>query len=638
MNPYSPPPDPGKSSSANLLALDGPIAAVLDNFSPRPSQQQMAALVEQAMSASRNMVIEVPSGAGKTLAYLVPIIAGGQKAVISTASRYLQDQLFRQDIPLVKKALGSSVKVAVLKGRSNYLCPYYLEKHLTSGQTLKANIHRQLIRLWQRYRATGVGEISELSAGVDKSLLPYASCSNEDCLAEQCPQLIRCPLMIARQRAQQAHIVVVNHSLLFSDRLMRKEQLGGILPSVDTVVIDEAHRLADFAQTLVGNRLSSTQLSRFCRDATVALQSHAPEQRQALDFLKQLQQAIKQLTVSGPSLQRYQPQQHRELVEQLIAGLKRLVGWFNSVAERDFSLTEMLIRARLLQQSLNTMLASSGLCFIEPRVHGFVIQNIPLDVSARIAELLGDSRGSWIFTSATLSVAGSADRFMRSLGLDGTDFQRLKSDISYQRHARLYLPSIGVDPDHQDYINQVTAAVSQAIERVNGRVLFLFTSYKNLYQAAEKLRKVADYPVLVQGDVGDSLIIEQFKRATKGVLLGTGSFWEGLDLSGVPLSMVVIDKLPFPSPHKPLINLRSNELARHGVDSFQHYLLADAVIRLRQGCGRLLRRLSDKGVIMLADPRLQSKSYGAVFIDSLPAIERLTSLDKLADFFDNPPH
>ena len=622
--------------SEKLLAGDGPVAGVLSGFSPRPSQQRMAGIVARVISTSQNVIVEAPSGSGKTLAYLVPIIASNKKVIISTATRYLQNQLYRQDIPLVQRALGSSAKVAVLKGRSNYVCPYYLEKHVHNERALNFQQRAALSDLWHKHRESGLGEIDELAPSFDRALMAYASCSSEECLTKQCPQLSRCPLMLARQRAQRADIVVVNHSLLFSDQLMRREQLGGLLPAVDAVVIDEAHRLADFAQTLVGQRLSSYQLGRFCRDAVEVIQCYAPEQRGALDFLKQLQRVINRLKASGPSLNHFQPSQHRNIVEQLIAAMGRLAACLQRIAERDFSLNEMLIRTRLLQQTLQKITAAEGLCFIESRERSFMLQNIPLNLSSLVGELIAESGCSWIFTSATLSVAGSANRFSAALGLEGTEFQRLKADIDYRKNARLYLPDIPLQPDEPGYINRVVEAAAPAIERVNGRVLFLFTSYKNLQLAAELLRRRGGLALFIQGVAEDYQLIDQFKRSAHGVLLGTGSFWEGLDLSGVPLSMVIIDKLPFASPFETLVNLRANELTRHGVDSFQHYLLPDAVIRLRQGCGRLLRRLSDKGVIMLADPRLQNKAYGPFFMDSLPAIERVNSLAALEAFFQTP--
>ncbi len=635
-----------------MLSANGPVAEVLDNFSARSSQQQMTTLVEQAFVSANNVIIEAPSGSGKTLAYLMPIFAQNKKAIISTATHYLQNQLYRQDIPLLQQALSTTRKVAVLKGRYNYLCPYYLDKNssgaplydkrnLAKGASdthnrksqLTAAMRSILLCIAQKFRESNCGELSVLAPELDASLRAYVTCSAEECLGKACPQFSRCPLMRARQQAQQADIVIVNHSLLFSDRLMRREQLGSLLPESEVVVIDEAHRLADFAQRQIGEHLSSQQLSRFCRDAFDCIQRCTPEQRALLAFLKHLQQVIARLNETVPSLDHYDRRQHISIIDQLLTALYRLEAWLEPLLDRDIGLTELSIRAQLLQRKLRKIKAPSGLCWVEARPHGCILHNVPLELSALVQEIIAETEACWVFTSATLSVVGSPDRFIQSLGLTCCSFYRLDSEINYQQNACLYLPILTVEPGHPEYNGQLVTTVNSLVEFVNGRHLFLLSSHYALNQAANSLQGMTDLPLFIQGTADNYQLIEKFKRSDNGILLGTGSFWEGLDLSGVSLSTVIIDKLPFASPEEPLIKLRADELNEHGVDSFQHYLLPDAVIRLRQGCGRLLRRLQDRGIIMLADPRLHSKPYGPVFLESLPAMQRCSSLEPLADFF-----
>lgn len=630
--------EPQRSLSAAMLAADGVIARNFKGFFARPAQQQMASLVEQAIDQRQSLLIEAAAGSGKTLAYLVPMIINKQQAIISTASHYLQNQLYQQDIPQLQQALGSARSVAMLKGRSNYLCPYYVEKALASDSKLAVEIRRSLASLWARFRHSDSAQLDQLLGSDNTKLRSYASCSAEACLGSGCPKFDQCPLMRARQRAQQADIVVVNHSVLFADQQLRREQFGVLLPRVKLLVVDEVHRLGDFAHAFAGDSVSSYQLKRFCRDANQIIEHCAPQQRAALDFLRQLQRAIAQLTAHTPTVERYQSHQHRQLLAQLISGVQRFAQLLDHFVDRDHQLRELAIRTDVLIQILRRIEQSSGLCWVEPTAQGFILQNIPLSVASRVQELIAATRNSsWIFTSATCTVGGSPERFLQLLALPPEAFTQLSPTMDYQRNARLYTPQLAVEPAHADYGQALASAALPLIEAVQGRSLFLFTSYELLRQLAQILQDQLTVPMFVQGTADNSQLIAQFKAAPAGVLLGTGSFWEGLDLSGVPLSLVIIDKLPFAAPDQPLVKLRIDELRSHGVNSFNHYQLPEAVIRLRQGCGRLLRRVSDRGVIMIADPRLHSRSYGDIFIASLPLMQRLASTAAVIEFLTASP-
>ncbi len=664
-----------KIKSAELLSGEGPFADQIKNFQARPHQQAMAELIETSLQQDALTVIESSSGSGKTLAYLVPVFTSNKKAIISTATHYLQNQLVNVDIPVVQKALGSTRSVAVLKGRSSYVCPYYLKKNLHSENDITRKDKIKLTKLWQHFVNLKQVDLSVLST----SLTIYATSTSEDCLANDCPEYQNCPFIAARLQAERADIIVINHSLLFADAVLKREldidnqgnkktliqktlskplllnktslnkalsskisskialsknRLTPFLPAAEFVIVDEAHRLAEFAQTIVGSSLSSWQLRRFCRDAIKALSDGISEQQPVLRFLLKFQQALTRIQLNLPSINPYYRYQHIALVDQLLAGLKQFSNWLETVMVRDHILKELFLRCELLCTKLREIKQDDGLCWLQQTPKGFLVQHVPADVSHSIQQVVAANNSSWLFTSATISVAGDASQFLQTLGLTKAQFYRFETPFNYLQKARLYTPKITVAPDHEKYADHLLATVLPLLKMQLGRVLFLFTSHRALQAMANLLRQKGVKELLVQGEADNSQLVSAFKQSPNGVLLGTGSFWEGLDLSSSPLSLVIIDKLPFSSPAEPLVQLKSFELSAHGVDSFEHYLLPDAVIRLRQGCGRLLRRIEDSGVIMLADPRLHSRSYAQVFIDSLPPMERVNELSSLSSFLE----
>ena len=634
------------NSSADLLSAEGPFAEQWESFFPREGQLQMTAAVEHHISSSPvpseacepALLLEAPSGLGKTLAYLVPVIHGQKRAIISTASRFLQQQLYRQDIPLVAGILNKSPKLALLQGRSHYLCPYYLERNTKSAT---AEALAVLLRVSRRFRKTGQGELADYALLLEPATRRLVSCDSDDCLGESCPQYESCPLMRARQRAREADIVVVNHSVLLAEQVMRRDKLGELLPAVDVVLVDEAHRLTDFAETIVGMQLTSKKLKDFCRQAEAVIGEYCPEQRALMQFVVNIGAAVNQL---GSSAQQVNELQQQSVIENFYEIFTRLTKSLQQLTQRDPALLELSIKSLHFQERLFAILESEDVSRLQVRDKGFVLQSIPLSVSSLLQQLMNQSCAPWVFTSATLSVAGNVTAFTSAVGLLEFNFIQIASEVDYSQQAQLYLPPIAVEPQHPEFCGLFVDELVALLQVVRGRVLVLFSSHQSLQQAALLLREKSSRPLLVQQSpsVTDAFaasnnnnyrLIEQFKRHADGVLLATGSFWEGLDLSGAPLSAVVIDKLPFASPDSTLIQMRSVELDAYGVDSFTSYMLPAAVIRLRQGCGRLLRRKSDRGVIMIADPRLRSRAYGKVFLESLPPMEQLPSLSSLELFF-----
>ena len=615
-----------------ILAADGLLSKHFSHYQQRSGQQKMVTLLAKAISNSEHIVLEAPSGLGKTLAYLIPAMVTGKKTIISTATQRLQNQLYSNDIARLQRALGTQRTIAVLKGRNNYICPYYLHKALDENSRLKNSVRAQLMLLRQRMRESHLGTWPELLADCDSATVRLATCSTQACLGQDCPQISRCPLFLARERAQTADIVIVNHSLLFSNHRLRSERMADILPTADLVVVDEAHKLTETAQTIVGERLSSEQLNRYIQDALAAVATAAPEQRAVQGFLQQFRQAIARLADKLPALGRSHRDDSVTVIDQLDRALCQLEQCFLTMIERSSQFRELQLRARRLQRSLQAIKHSPGLCAVIATTHGFVIEHIPVSLSGLMASMFSDSSANWVFTSATLSVNNSADKFLQFLGLPATCFHTVDSDIDHANNAILYTPRLPVNPDNEAYPQQLCDSAVALLNHIGGRGLFLFASFEMLNATAAELISCCNKPVFVQGTSTNEQLIEQFRCTDDAVLLATGSFWEGLDLSGVPLSAVIIDKLPFANPSDPIVKLRCEELIAHGVDSFQQYLLPDAVIRLRQGCGRLLRRPSDWGVIMIADPRLHSRSYAQAFINSLPPMEHSCCLQPVADF------
>jgi len=626
------------------LAADGPFAARVPGFCARAGQQDIAEAIAAAIRAREVLICEAGTGTGKTLAYLTPALLSGRKLIVSTGTRNLQEQLFHRDLPLAREALGVPARVALLKGRSNYLCLHRLALHRADPEAA-GRWAAELERIAAWAGATRSGDIAELAAvPEDAPVWPLATSTRDNCLGQDCPRLAECHVLAARRAAAEADLVVINHHLFLADAALKAEGFGELLPGADAVVLDEAHQLPEIATRFFGAVLGSRQLLDLARDARAARAAEAGDLAGLDRAARRLDTATRALRLAfGVEPRRLTWDEVRRLpgVEEaraeLAAALAGLLDWLDPAAERGVELESCRSRGRTLAARLETLAdppAEDCVCWLDLGARGFSWHLSPLDVSAPFAARLAAQPGAWIFTSATLAVGGSFDHFASRLGIVERRERVWESPFDYERQALLYLPPGMPAPGAPEYTDAVVAVARPVIDASEGRAFVLFTSHAALARAAGRLRGALPWPLLVQGDLARSELLERFRSTPNAVLLGTGSFWEGVDVRGDALSCVIIDKLPFASPGEPLLRARIESLRAQGRNAFAELQLPQAVIALKQGCGRLIRDASDRGVLVVCDPRLRSRSYGRVFLDSLPPMPRTEEIADVRKFFE----
>ncbi len=629
---------------AAVLGLGGTLASALPGFRPRPAQSAMAVAVAETVEAGGCLVAEAGTGTGKTLAYLVPAFLSGKRTLISTATKTLQDQLVAKDLPMVRRVLGQPLRIALLKGRSNYLCLYRLEHVLgfRAGHGSQEASHLGAIRRWARRTQTGdIGEAVEVPE--QSPLWPAATSTVDNCLGQDCPHYADCHLVRARARAREADILVVNHHLLWADWTLRNEGFGELLPAADTVIIDEAHQFLESAAQFLGLSISSRQLHELASDIGVERLRDAPDAQTLAEEAERLERLVDDARLAlGLEARRDAWQavaQDTELAEVLAAVCRQLLTLaelLQPLAVRGKGLESCRQRCRELDQRLQLFFdgeAENQVRWFETRKRGFTLNRTPLAFAEEFGRFRGTSRAAWIFTSATLTVNGRFDHFTRQLGLYDARCEAWESPFDYRNRCLLYLPQGMPGPAAPDYTARVVEASLPVLAASQGRAFMLFTSHQALAEAAARLATAVDYPLFVQGTQPKSRLLEAFKRAGNGVLLGTATFWEGVDVPGPSLSCVIIDKLPFAAPSDPVLAARLDSLRRAGLNPFACHQLPAATIALKQGVGRLIRDHEDRGVLMLCDPRLLAKPYGKTFLNSLPPLPRSRSLDDVTAFF-----
>lgn len=630
----------------------GRLEAALEGFQARAPQLAMAKAVAETLTSRSVLVAEAGTGTGKTFAYLLPVMLDMGRAIVSTGTRHLQDQLFHRDLPALQAAIGRPRDIALLKGRANYLCLHRLDIAVDESVQGGAAARRDLAQLEKLRRWSGgtrSGDLAEVTTLPDASpLRSRVTSTTENCLGQDCPKFSDCFVLKARRRAQEADVVVVNHHLLLADMVLKEEGFGEILPGADAVVIDEAHQLPELASQYFGMRISSRQLTGVARDAVAEALQIAADPQEIADEANRLEQATAAFLEASEAFENRRTawselQRDRRVtdaLENISIHLDTFAERLDTFAERSRGLENCAERARLAIAALDALTATESPGIIRWAEIGrrhFVLHATPVDPANRFAGQIYAREAAWIFTSATLAVGSSLEHFTQRTGLQEPRQELFDSPFDYAENALLYVPLEMPDTNTPTYTRAVAAQALPLIRAARGRTFLLFTSHRALQEAAQMLRDRLDFPLLVQGDMPRSQLLERFRDLGNAVLLGTSSFWEGVDVRGPALSLVIIDKLPFASPDDPVLQARLSAIRENGGNPFFDYQVPQAVIGLKQGVGRLIRDVDDRGVMAICDPRLYAKSYGRVFLKSLPpmhvtrdAAETMRFLNSLA--------
>ncbi|PCH63674.1 MAG: helicase [Gammaproteobacteria bacterium] len=627
----------------HIFAEGGLLSRHIDGYTPRQQQLEMAETIQSTLADSSLLIAEAGTGTGKTFAYLAPAILSGQKVFISTGTKNLQDQLFNRDLPTLRKALATPFRAALLKGRSNYLCHH----RLTLAEHDPVNKHQfevlHDLRDWSATTRTGdLSETDLLEEGT--SLWPKVTSTIDNCLGQECPDYSECFIVEARKKAQEADIVVINHHLLMSDLALKASGQGEVLPSADAFIIDEAHQLPAIASQFLGNRISSHQIQELCRDSIREMEEDAADMAIIRDMADKAEASLHSLRIALGENEQRTPWNNlsgklgvKPKLDGLLNSIEELSAQLELAAERGKGLEQCSIRSQDIIDSLDIFSSDDPddnlILWADIRHSGFVFNATPFEVSSYFHKWMDEKPTAWVFTSATMTVAGKFNNFSHQLGIEDAETAIWPSPFDYRKQSLLYMPNIPVAPNHEDYNEHITKIAKGVIAHSKGRTFLLFTSYKAMHAVADAMED-SDYPLMVQGSASKSNLLEEFRTHGNAVLLGTNSFWEGVDVRGEALSCVLIDKIPFASPGDPVLQARIESLKSRGGNPFTTIQIPAAVIQLKQGIGRLIRDNTDYGVLVLCDPRFLTKPYGKQFLRSLPAMPITQDIDDVAAFFE----
>lgn len=628
----------GAVQLAGAFEADGAIARVLPSFRPRPGQQALAGAIEDCLNEGTDLIAEAATGTGKTLAYLVPVLLRDQRTIISTGTLNLQDQLYWRDLPLAIKALGVERKTALLKGRRNYLCRQRLEQHVSAPERYAGFMDElRIVQRWAGHTVRGeISEIEEIPS--DSKVWPLVTSTPDNCLGKECPFFEDCHLVRARRRAQDADIVVVNHHLLFADMALKQAGFGEVLPGAETVVIDEAHQVPDTAMRFFSRRISAWQLRELARETLAAASGVTGGIRLLQAPVAALRSIVDQAVSTFADLPaRGEYSRLGGVVgqlEKLTVALKELAAALEALEGSSREVDNCGERAVGLHENLTGFLAgkSGHVRWFTNNNGRFQLNLTPLDVSEPLRELREQVPANWVMTSATLAVKGQFGHYTRRLGLAPETELVIESPFDYARQSRLWLPDGLPNPGSPAHTGALMEKILPLLAAAGGRTFLLFTSHRALQAAARWLRSNSDYNLFVQQDAPRQVLLSRFAKTPRSLLLGAASFWEGVDVPGKALSMVVIDKLPFAAPDDPVLEATLDAVRQRGESPFVSVQLPQAVLALKQGAGRLIRKSDDAGVLVLGDPRLTEKSYGRIFLDSLPPMRRAGSAEEAATF------
>jgi ATP-dependent DNA helicase DinG len=639
-----------------LFGAGGPLGGQVGSYRPRHAQTEMAKAIAEAIAGQTTLIAEAGTGTGKTFAYLVPALLWGGKVIVSTGTKNLQDQLYLRDIPTVRKALSAPVSVALLKGRSNYVCHFHLERTLQNGRMTSRDDVGYLREISRFMKTTSSGDKAELSKVPENALIWNLVTSTRDtCFGAECQYYQDCFVMKARKEAQQADVVVVNHHLFFADVALKDTGVAELLPTANTVIFDEAHQLPETATMFFGDTVSTSQVLELCRDVLAEGLSHARDGADWAKVVAPVEKAARDLRLAFPedivrlAINQIAPssvffpalETLRDNMDGMIAVLEKQAERAETIEQcrtRAIELSHQLEKWNGAQDKVASEEGQTYVLWVEAFTSSLQLHRTPLSIAPIFNKQREGVPRTWIFTSATLAVKNDFHHYTSQMGLWDEPAKSWPSPFDYEQQGLLYVPNNLPQPNSYEYTDAVIDAALPAIIAAGGRTFLLCTTIRAVNRAAERLREEFEqrglpFPLMVQGEAGRTELLDRFRASGNGVLIGSQSFWEGVDVRGDALSLVIIDKLPFSPPDDPVLAARIAELEKKGLNGFVHHQLPAAIINLKQGAGRLIRDETDRGVLMICDPRLISKGYGRRIWQSLPPFKRTREIGMVEDFF-----
>ncbi|MBL1141004.1 MAG: ATP-dependent DNA helicase [Proteobacteria bacterium] len=629
---------------AEVFSDDGALAELIDGYRHRPQQEDMAQKILAAIKQGQSLVCEAGTGTGKTMAYLVPALLSRQKVIVSTGTRHLQDQLYEKDLPIVLQALASPATTMVLKGRSNYLCLQRMDVALHDSKDLSYQNMSDLQEVVQWSSSTKTGDINELGMIEENSFIrPIITSTTENCLGQGCPEFESCFVFKNRKKALESDLVITNHHLLLADMGLRESGFGEVLPLADLILFDEAHQLPELASTYFSKTMSSRQLLELVTDTQTAAHEEAKDSQGLTESLTKFEKSIRDLRlVFGRKDQRLNWQETWDKTDlsielpTLMKAYQNVMDILELSSERGKLLDNCWQRAKEHYNYIESYMESKNedsIRWLEIRGHHLYFNQTPVNIAETFQQRLNDYDATSVFTSASLAINNDFKHFSRQLGLEECLTEVWNSPFDYQNQTRLYLPVDLPEPNHPGFFDAFIERTVKILSFSDGHAFVLFTSHQALNKAANILSEKIDYPIFIQGRAPRSELLNQFRKTKHAVLLGTSSFWEGVDVKGEALSSVIIDKLPFASPDDPVLQARLNYLTRQGSNAFMEYQVPQAAIALKQGVGRLIRDVTDKGICTICDKRIVNKAYGKRLINALPSMPITHDIEDIERFF-----
>ena len=626
----------------------GPLSKLVSNFHQREDQVDMAKIINETIEEKNSLIVEAGTGVGKTFAYLLPALMNGGKVVISTATKNLQDQLFFKDIPTIRNALKIPIDINILKGRSNYICQLRMENSLLEGQFLNKQDASYIHEIKKISDHSDSGEISEFNNIPENSTIwPFVTSTKENCMGQDCEFYKSCFLIKARKKAITSEVVIVNHHLFFADLVLKDAELSEILPKASTVIFDEAHQIPEIASIFFGQNISTNQIIYLIQDTQQILSSHIKDKEKLIKLSKSIIDItnslgaffdIKNQRIGIEKIEKIES--FKTIIINLISELDKLCIFLNSYSEQDMDFKKLLDRTTeviLKLKNWNKGTDQNYVYWIEIFLRSVQFNITPMSIADNFRKFQEENEIAWIFTSATLAVNSSFEHFQSLMGLEKAEMKLLESPFNYSENAYLYVPKEMPESSSRLFNIQLIGQIYPLLIASKGRAFILSTSIKSMNEITSMLKDEFEknnitYPILTQGSVPKTQLLEQFKKHGNAILIGSLSFWEGVDVRGPELSLVIIDKLPFQSPGDPIFESKINMLSTKGINAFMTFQLPKAVISLKQGAGRLIRDEMDKGVLMICDERIVSKPYGKKFWRSLPNFKRTRERDDVIEF------